>query len=235
MFSQLATVSGRSACLRKFPLPGAHNASSRIYLPGRVLVSPRSNGITQATALEELLQLAQEQLDSKVPETEGLLWDGGGFEDEDDDPGMTTAEVKAILATLCGEDVDCAQLEMQAGNLELRVMRGSNDAADDEGSGRAPASMPTVEEEEIPTKKVLAKQVGIFYRSRTSKKKPDSKAVVEVGEIVTKGQALAFLEQVGHLNTVKAEEGGEVVAFLVDNGVPVQYGQPIVEIRPSRV
>ncbi|CAI5532516.1 unnamed protein product [Closterium sp. Naga37s-1] len=51
--------------------------------------------------------------------------------------------------------------------------------------------------------------------------------------LVTKGQAMCFLEQLGTNLTIKTEHAGTVVDFLVEDGVPVGYGEPLAAIRPS--
>jgi acetyl-CoA carboxylase biotin carboxyl carrier protein len=65
--------------------------------------------------------------------------------------------------------------------------------------------------------------VGIFYRSSS----PGSSAFVEVGQSVNAGDTLCIIEAMKLLNEIETEVSGTVKAILVDNGQPVEYGQPL--------
>lgn len=65
--------------------------------------------------------------------------------------------------------------------------------------------------------------VGTFYRSSS----PDSKAFVEVGQSVTAGQTICIIEAMKLLNEIEAEHSGVIKAILVENGQPVEYGEPM--------
>lgn len=65
--------------------------------------------------------------------------------------------------------------------------------------------------------------VGSFYRSSS----PDAKPFVEVGQSVTAGQTLCIIEAMKLLNEIEAEYTGVVKAILVENGQPVEYGEPM--------
>ena len=72
--------------------------------------------------------------------------------------------------------------------------------------------------------------VGTFYRSPA----PDAAAFVEVGSIVKKSQALCIIEAMKLMNEVECEYGGKVVSILVENGQPVEYGEPLFHIEVSK-
>ncbi len=69
--------------------------------------------------------------------------------------------------------------------------------------------------------------VGTFYR----KPNPDSPAYVSVGERVDKGQVLCIVEAMKLMNEIEADVAGSVVAILVEDGVSVEYGQPLFKIQ----
>jgi len=73
---------------------------------------------------------------------------------------------------------------------------------------------------------VKSPMVGIFYRSSS----PGSNAFVEVGQSVSAGETLCIIEAMKLLNEIEAETSGTVKAILVDNGQPVEYGQPLFVI-----
>jgi len=81
---------------------------------------------------------------------------------------------------------------------------------------------------------ISSPMVGLLRRGKYVKnKRIGSDDIVAVGATVKKGAPLCSIEQLGVIHTVKAPVNGEVVAFLVDDGTPVGYKTPIIEIRSS--
>lgn len=76
---------------------------------------------------------------------------------------------------------------------------------------------------------VMAPMVGTFYRSA----KPGAPPFVGVGTKVGVGQTLCILEAMKLMNEIESEVGGEVLEILVENGQPVQFGQPLFRVRPA--
>ncbi len=74
-----------------------------------------------------------------------------------------------------------------------------------------------------------APMVGTFYRSPN----PEAGPYVSVGDQVGPDTVLCILEAMKVMNEIKAEASGEIVAILVENGEPVEYGQPLFKIRPA--
>ena len=72
--------------------------------------------------------------------------------------------------------------------------------------------------------------VGTFYRSPS----PDSSVFVEVGSKVKKGQALCIVEAMKLMNEIESEFDGEIVAILVENAKPVEFGTPLFLIAPQK-
>ena len=69
--------------------------------------------------------------------------------------------------------------------------------------------------------------VGTFYRSPS----PGAPSFIEVGQVVTKGQTLCIIEAMKLLNEIESDAAGTVKAILVENGQPVEYGQPLFVIE----
>ena len=65
--------------------------------------------------------------------------------------------------------------------------------------------------------------VGSFYRSAS----PESKAFVEVGQNVKAGETVCVIEAMKLMNEIEADATGVIQAILVENGQPVEYGQPL--------
>jgi acetyl-CoA carboxylase biotin carboxyl carrier protein len=72
--------------------------------------------------------------------------------------------------------------------------------------------------------------VGTFYGSPS----PGAEAFVKVGSHVDKGQTLCIVEAMKLMNEIESEISGEVLRIFAENGQPVEYGQPLFGIRPSR-
>ena len=69
--------------------------------------------------------------------------------------------------------------------------------------------------------------VGTFYRAAS----PTSDPFVEVGQTVKEGQTLCIIEAMKLMNEIEAEKSGVVKAILVENGTPVEYGEPLFVIE----
>ena len=72
--------------------------------------------------------------------------------------------------------------------------------------------------------------VGTYYESPS----PGAEAFVKVGSHVESGQVLCIVEAMKLMNEIESDESGEVVRIFAENGQPVEYGQPLFGIRPSR-
>jgi acetyl-CoA carboxylase biotin carboxyl carrier protein len=70
--------------------------------------------------------------------------------------------------------------------------------------------------------------VGTFYR----KPNPDSPAYVSINDRVQKGQVLCIVEAMKLMNEIEADAAGTIVAILVEDNQPVEYGQPLFKIAP---
>jgi acetyl-CoA carboxylase biotin carboxyl carrier protein len=73
---------------------------------------------------------------------------------------------------------------------------------------------------------VKSPMVGTFYRSAT----PDAKPFVEIGQAVKTGETICIIEAMKLLNEIEADRDGSVREILVENGQPVEYGQPLFVI-----
>ena len=93
----------------------------------------------------------------------------------------------------------------------------------------APGAAPTPEAPAPEPAKghvVKSPMVGTFYRSPS----PGAKSFVEVGQTIKPGDTLCIIEAMKLLNEIEAEVAGEVREILVENGQPVEYGQPLFVI-----
>ena len=74
---------------------------------------------------------------------------------------------------------------------------------------------------------VKSPMVGTFYRSAS----PGAASFIELGQAVKPGDTLCIIEAMKLLNEIEAEVGGTVKQILVENGQPVEYGQPLFVIE----
>lgn len=93
----------------------------------------------------------------------------------------------------------------------------------------APSPTPKVEEANaLPDGQVISSpMVGTFYRSPA----PTQPPFVEVGSQVKAGDTLCIVEAMKMLNQIESDKTGMVVAILVENGQPVEFGQPLFVIK----
>ncbi len=91
----------------------------------------------------------------------------------------------------------------------------------------APAAAAPVAAEAAPAAieghVVKSPMVGSFYRASS----PGAKPFVEVGQSVSAGETLCIIEAMKLLNEIEADQGGVIKAILVENGQPVEYGEPL--------
>jgi len=75
---------------------------------------------------------------------------------------------------------------------------------------------------------ISSPMVGTFYRSPS----PDAKPYVDIGTVVEKGDVVCIIEAMKMMNEIQAEMRGRVVKIPVENGKPVEYGQPLFLLEP---
>lgn len=89
----------------------------------------------------------------------------------------------------------------------------------------AAAAAPAKNEPVGPT--INSPMVGTFYRSAA----PGEKAFANVGDIVDENSNVCIIEAMKVMNEIKAEARGTIARVLVEDGKPVQYGQPLFELK----
>ena len=127
-----------------------------------------------------------------------------------------------------------AELEITEGEEKVKIVKGGEatvtpiapkPAADAAApAAAAPAAAAVAAAEPALAGHVLkAPMVGSFYRSAS----PESKAFVEVGQNVKAGETVCIIEAMKLMNEIEADATGVIQAILVENGQPVEYGQPL--------
>ena len=159
-------------------------------------------------------------------------------------PGVDLEQVKRLLAFMSENGLE--EFEYARGDLRIRLKKASappggiSDRAASAtsagaGSGRpvaAPSQQsaeisPPVEEKELHV--VKSPIVGTFYAAPSQGAAP----FVKVGDRVKVGQTICIIEAMKLMNEIEADASGEVAQVLVENGQPVEYGQPLFALRPT--
>jgi len=152
---------------------------------------------------------------------------------------MDLRKLKTLIELV--EDSGIAELEISEGEERVRITRTVAAAhhvvaapAPQQVAVAAPAPVaaapvapaapaaPAAPEGHI----VKSPMVGTFYRAAS----PGAKAFVDVGQTVNSGDTLCIIEAMKLLNEIDSDQGGVIKAILVENGQPVEYGQPLFVI-----
>lgn len=155
---------------------------------------------------------------------------------------MDLRKIKTLIDLV--EQSGIAELEITEGEEKVRISRhGTTPVYAPPMQMQAPMAIPAPQVAALPATshgqgavaaapeaaghQLKSPMVGTFYRSPS----PGAPSFVEVGQSVTKGQTLCIIEAMKLLNEIESDAAGVVKAILVENGQPVEYGQPLFVIE----
>ena len=150
---------------------------------------------------------------------------------------MDLRKLKTLIDLVAESDIE--ELEVTEGESKVRIVKSSASqqnqvvmmqpqqqhpaqyqvAAPAPVAAAAPVEVAAVPEGHI----VKSPMVGTFYRSSA----PGAAAFVEVGSVVKEGETLCIIEAMKLLNEIDADKSGTITQILVENGQPVEFGQPL--------
>jgi acetyl-CoA carboxylase biotin carboxyl carrier protein len=166
---------------------------------------------------------------------------------------MNQKEIRELIEFLIDKDI--AEFELERGDVKLRVKRAGVQAVSTAaplivaGSAHAPvahapavpapvaaavapppavAHAPAVEDETAGAHVIKSPIVGTFYESPS----PGAPPFVKVGDSVSVGQVLCIVEAMKLMNEIESDYSGTIVKRFVQNGQPVEYGQPLFAVKP---
>jgi len=148
---------------------------------------------------------------------------------------MELDEIKQLIELLKETDVTEIQIEREGTKLKIRREKflSSFEAFHPAKQPAQAAEHVKGLHEEIPEEKKLititSPIVGIFHRAPS----PESSPFVEVGSTVKKGQVLCIVEAMKLMNEIESDTDGVVSKILIENGQPVEYGEPLFLIEPA--
>lgn len=132
------------------------------------------------------------------------------------------------------------EIEVQEGELRVHIKRGGSapvyvSAPPAAVAAAVPAAAPQVaaaapaasEEEGLVT--IKSPIVGTYYDAPA----PGASEFVHIGDRVESGQVVCIIEAMKLMNEIEAEQSGQIVRKLVTNGQPVEYGEPLLLLRPD--
>ena len=149
---------------------------------------------------------------------------------------MDIRKVKKLIELL--ETSDIAEIEIKEGEEAVRISRASSvtpvavaaPAPVAAAPAPAPAAQAEAKPEEPPAAEtgdlVTSPMVGTFYRAPA----PSSPPYVEVGQQIKEGDVIGIVEAMKMMNQIESEFSGVVEAILVEDGKPVEFGQPLVRV-----
>lgn len=154
-------------------------------------------------------------------------------------------QLRELLHAIAQTDI--AELTLKSEDFELTVKKGATAMAPVPPTVAAPeavslpptaaapvtppptdvAATPPVSDEKAV--EITSPMVGTFYRSPA----PDEPSFVDVGDRIQMGQTVCIIEAMKLMNEIEAEVAGQVLEVLVENGQPVEYGQPLMRVRTT--
>ena len=155
---------------------------------------------------------------------------------------MELKDIKAIIDLMKKNSI--TEFELEEKDSKLRLKRGLNSGSqvvqnDDalpmmqmpatmpmiSAAAHVPVIAPVVNTGEIALKSPM---IGTFYRSPS----PEAVSYVEIGTEVSPETVVCIIEAMKVMNEIKAEVKGVITQTLVENGKPVEFGQPLFKVRP---
>lgn len=151
---------------------------------------------------------------------------------------MDLKDIKAIIDLMRKNSI--VEFELEREGCKIRLKRGPNAggppghyeelpagvAAPANAVAVAGAAPPPARPQELEIKSPM---IGTFYRAPS----PESSPYVEVGSEVRAETVVCTIEAMKVMNEIKAELKGVVTQVLVENGKPVEFGQPLFKVRPD--
>ena len=147
---------------------------------------------------------------------------------------MEFQQIKEIISLVNSTDITDLEIEDEDFRIRIRKERKEPNPVPRHGVEIVAAQPMVLPPEQIVETKdglvaISAPMVGTFYRAPA----PDAEPFIQVGETITQGQILYIIEAMKMMNEIESEVKGVVKQILVENGEPVEYGQPLLLIDPK--
>lgn len=144
---------------------------------------------------------------------------------------MELEDLKQLIELLKETDITEIQVEKEGTKVKIKrekFFQSLEIATQKESSFQESVIKKEIEDETQRLITVTSPIVGTFYRSPS----PEAPIFVETGLRVKKGQVLCIIEAMKLMNEIESEVDGILLKALVENGQPVEYGEPLFLIEP---
>lgn len=146
---------------------------------------------------------------------------------------MNIKEIKEMIQLM--NENNLSEIELEKDGLKVRLKKGSSGSSDQviyherTSAPRFQEIAPEAAKPAAASKAVMVKSpmVGTYYSAPA----PDSPPFLQVGSQVEVGQVICIIEAMKLMNEIKSEIRGKVVELLVNNGDPVEFGQPLFRVE----
>jgi len=141
-------------------------------------------------------------------------------------------EVRKLIELM--KEHDLSELDLKQADNRVRIRRGGEVVAYSAPAAPVarPAAAPAGGGEPVAADRsvvIKSPMVGTFYKASG----PDSPAFVKVGDRIGPDKTVCIVEAMKVFNEIPAGVSGQVVAILVENGAPVEFGQPLIKVDPD--
>ena len=133
--------------------------------------------------------------------------------------------IRGLAALL--DETGLSEIEIEQKGLRIRIARNLTIAAAAPSLAAAPAAIVPGREPDTHPGTLKSPMVGTAYRAA----EPGAAPFVEVGSVVKPGQTVLIIEAMKTMNHIPAPRAGTVTAVFVENGQPVEYGEPLLIIE----
>ncbi len=142
----------------------------------------------------------------------------------------TMDKIKELISLMNANDL--SEIEIQEDALRIKVRKtdgGYQPMVLPAGSLPAPAEVVQQLANKDNLAEITSPMVGTFYRAAT----PGAEPLVEVGDTLDPETPVCVIEAMKIINEIKAEVTGKVAETLVEDGQPVEFGQPLFKVAPT--
>ena len=151
---------------------------------------------------------------------------------------MDLKDIRSVIEMMRKNSI--SEFELEQNDFKIRMKRGEMVQP---GTTTQPMYLPALHasansqqaaeyESPAPAKsnelEIKSPMIGTFYRSPT----PDAAAYIEVGKEVDSEMVVGIIEAMKVMNEIKAETRGVITRVMIENGKPVEFGQPLFKYRP---
>ena len=146
-------------------------------------------------------------------------------------PTIDHAAIRDLAKLL--EETGLSEIEIQRDGASIRVARNVNTAGSRARTAEGPAAGPVATPVALPAEPthhpglVASPMVGTAYRGPA----PGARPFVDVGSQVKAGETLIIIEAMKTMNQIPAPRSGTVIQILIEDGQPVEYGEPLMIVE----